>query len=138
MESKTNKNKGAGIHKHFKKMGFGIIVLALLTGLTIKLWHIELMPTQKAFFKVFVMNGFILGLLFVALAKEKIEDEMIAQMRLKAMSQTFIWAVLYVIIRPFMDLVFRDPVQDLMGQELVLAMLLGYLLNYYSQKFSNK
>jgi hypothetical protein len=138
MESKTNKNKGAGIHKHFKKMGIGIIVLALLTGLTIKVWHIELMPTQKAFFKVFSMNGFILGLMFVALAKEKIEDEMIAQMRLKAMSQTFIWAVLYVIIRPFMDLVFRDPLQDLMGQELVLAMLFGYLLNYYSQKFSNK
>jgi hypothetical protein len=74
----------------------------------------------------------------VALAKEKVEDEMIAQMRLKAMSQTFIWAVLYVIIRPFMDLVFRDPVQDLMGQELVLAMLLGYLLNFHIQKFSNK
>ena len=138
MESKTNKNKGAGIHKHFKKMGIGIIVLALLTGLIIKLSHIELMPKQKAFFKVFVMNGFILGLLFVALAKGKIEDEMIAQMRLKAMSQTFIWAVLYVIIRLFMDLVFRDPVQDLMGQELVLAMLFGYLLNYYSQKFNNK
>jgi hypothetical protein len=137
MESKTN-NKGAGIHKHFKKMGIVIILIALLTGLSIKLLHIELMPTQKAFFKVFVMNGFILGLLFVALAKEKIEDEMIAQMRLKAMSQTFIWAVLYVIIRPFMDLVFRDPLQDLMGQELVLAMLFGYLLNYYSQKFSNK
>jgi hypothetical protein len=138
MENKTNKNKGAGIHKHFKKMGIGIILLAILTGLSIKLLHIELMPTQKAFFKVFVMNGFILGLLFVALAKEKVEDEMIAQMRLKAMSQTFIWAVLYVVIRPFMDLVFRDPVQDLMGQELVLAMLLGYLLNYYIQKFSNK
>ena len=138
MESKTNNNKGTRIHKHFKKMGIGIIVLALLTGLIIKLSHIELMPTQKAFFKAFTMNGFILGLLFVALAKEKIEDEMIAQMRLKAMSQTFIWAVLYVIIRPFMDLVFRDPVQDLMGQELVLAMLFGYLLNYYSQKFSNK
>lgn len=97
-----------------------------------------MMPTQKAFFKVFTLNGFILGLLFVALAKEKVEDEMIAQMRLKAMSQTFIWAVLYVIVMPFMDLVFRDPVQDLMGQQLVLAMLFGYLLNYYSQKFSNK
>jgi hypothetical protein len=138
MESKTNKNKGAGIHKHFKKMGIGIILIALLTGLSIKLWHIEMMPTQKAFFKAFTMNGFILGLLFVAFAKEKIEDEMIAQMRLKAMSQTFIWAVLYVIIRPFMDLVFRDPVQDLKGQELVLAMLLGYLLNFHIQKFSNK
>ena len=138
MGSQTNKNKGTRIHKHFKKMGIGIIVMALLAGLIIKLSHIELMPPQKAFFKVFVMNGFILGLLFVALAKEKVEDEMIAQMRLKAMSQTFIWAVLYVIIRPFMDLVFRDPVKDLMGQELVLAMLFGYLLNYYIQKFSNK
>ena len=119
-------------------MGIGIIVLALLTGLIIKLLHIELSPTQKAFFKVFTMNGFILGLLFVALAKEKVEDEMIAQMRLKAMSQTFIWAVLYVIILPFVDLVFRDPVQNLTGQQLVLAMLFVYLLNYHSQKFSNR
>jgi len=138
MESKTNKNKGAGIHKHFKKMGIGIILIALLTGLSIKLWHIELMPTQKAFFKAFTMNGFILGLLFVALAKEKIEDEMIAQMRLKAMAQTFITAVIYVIVKPFMDLAFRDPIEDVTGQFVVLFMLLGYLLNYYSQKFSNK
>jgi len=138
MESKTNKNKSAGIHKHFKKMGIGIIVLALLTGLTIKLLHIEMLPTQKAFFKAFTMNGFILGLLFVALAKEKIEDEMIAQMRLKAMSQTFITAVLYVIVRPFMDLVFRDPIQDVTGQFLVIFMLLGYLLNFHGQKFRNR
>lgn len=138
MENKTNNNKGTRIHKHFKKMGIGIILIAIITGLSIKLLHIEMMPTQKAFFKVFTMNGFILGLLFVALAKEKVEDEMIAQMRLKAMSQTFIWAVLYVIILPFVDLVFRDPVQNLTGQQLVLAMLFVYLLNYHSQKFSNK
>jgi hypothetical protein len=138
MESKINKNKGAGIHKHFKKMGIGIILMALLTGLTIKLLHIEMMPTQKVFFKVFSMNGFILGLLFVALAKERIEDEMIAQMRLKAMSQTFITAVLYVIVRPFMDLVFRDPIQDVTGQFLVIFMLLGYLLNFHGQKFRNR
>jgi hypothetical protein len=138
MESKANKNKGSGIHKHFKKMGIGIILIALLTGLSIKLWHIEMMPTQKAFFKAFTMNGFILGLLFVALAKEKIEDEMIAQMRLKAMSQTFITAVLYVIVRPFMDLVLRDPIQDITGQFVVIFMLLGYLLNFHSQKFKNR
>jgi len=138
MESKTNNNKGKRIHKHFKKMGIGIIALALLTGLTIKGWHIELMPTQKAFFKAFTMNGFILGLLFVALAKERIEDEMIAQMRLKAMSQTFITAVFYVIVKPFMDLVFRDPIEDVTGQFVVIFMLLGYLLNFHSQKFSNK
>ena len=138
MESKTNKKKGAGIHKHFKKMGIGIIVLALLTGLIIKLLHIEMMPTQKAFFKVFTLNGFILGLLFVALAKEKVEDEMIAQMRLKAMSQTFITAVIYVIVKPFMDLVFRDPIKDVTGQFVVIFMLLGYLLNFHRQKFSNK
>ena len=138
MESKTNNNKGARIHKHFKKMGIGIIVLVILTGLIIKLLHIEMVPTQKAFFKVFIMNGFILGLLFVALAKEKVEDEMIAQMRLKAMSQTFITAVFYVIVKPFVDLVFRDPKQDITGQFLVIFMLLGYLLNYHSQKFSNR
>jgi hypothetical protein len=119
-------------------MGIGIILIALLTGLSIKLMHIEIMPTHKAFFKVFTLNGFILGLLFVALAKEKVEDEMIAQMRSKAMSQTFIWAVLYVILTPFVDLIFKDPIQNLTGQQVVIAMLFGYLLNYYSQKFSNK
>lgn len=138
MESKTNKYKGLRIHKHFKKMGIGIILIALITGLSIKLLHIEMMPTQKAFFKVFTLNGFILGLLFVALAKEKVEDEMIAQMRLKAMSQTFITAVFYVIVKPFVDLVFRDPIQDITGQFIVIFMLLGYLLNYHSQKFINK
>lgn len=138
MESKTNNNKGLRIHKHFKKMGIGIILIALITGLSIKLLKIEMMPTQKAFFKVFTMNGFIMDLLFVALAKEKVEDEMIAQMRLKAISQTFITAVFYVIVKPFVDLVFRDPIQDITGQFMVIFMLLGYLLNYHSQKFSNR
>jgi hypothetical protein len=138
MESKTNKNNASRIHKHFKKIGIGFILLAFLTALMFKLLHIEMMQTQKAFFKAFTMNGFILGLLFVALAKEKIEDEMIAQMRLKAMSQTFITAVLYVIVRPFMDLVFRDPIQDVTGQFLVIFMLLGYLLNFHGQKFRNR
>lgn len=54
--------------------------------------------------------------------------------RLKAMAWAFSWAVLYVIIKPIVDLLFKDPIQDLTGQHVVMSMLLVYLIIYYLQK----
>jgi hypothetical protein len=59
---------------------------------------------------------------------------MAVALRLKAMASTFIWAVLYVIIKPFIDIIFKEPVADLKSQELVLSMLFVYMLMYYAQK----
>jgi hypothetical protein len=59
---------------------------------------------------------------------------MTVAIRLKAMAFAFSWSVLYVIVQPLVEVVFKDPVQDSTGQQVVLSMLFVYLIIYYLQK----
>ena len=97
--------------------------------------NIEMAHLQKELFRVFTLNAFILGLLFVAWSKDKVEDEMTVAIRLKAMAWAFGWAVLDVIVKPIVDFLFKDPIQDSTGQQVVMSMLFVYLIMYYLQKF---
>jgi hypothetical protein len=134
--SKKPKSKDeAGLLPHyFKKVGITVMLLAFVAAVVVKTLNIQVTAGNKEVFRLLIMNGFILGLLFVAWAKDKIEDEMTVAIRLKAMGWSFIWAVLFVIIKPFVHILFKDPVSDLKSQELVLSMLLVYMLMYYAQK----
>lgn len=118
----------------YKKVGIAVMLLAFVPAIVIKVINFPLSPSNKEVVRLFTMNAFILGLLFIAWAKDKVEDELTVQIRLKAMSWAFLWAVLFVVIKPFVDILFRDPVADQKSQELVLSMLLVYLLMYYFQK----
>lgn len=98
--------------------------------------HLELLPTQKELFRTLMLSGINLGLLFISLSRDKVEDEMTISIRLKAMAWSFTWAVFYVIIAPFMDLLFKDPIGVLAGQQVVMSMLFVYMIMYYLQKKS--
>lgn len=134
MESKRNKNEAVLLPKYFKKIGLVVMILAFVPAVVVKSMNIEMVQSQKELFRVFTLNAFILGLLFVAWSKDKVEDEMTVAIRLKAMAWAFSWAVLYVIIKPIVDLLFKDPIQDLTGQQVVMSMLFVYLIMYYIQK----
>ena len=134
MESKRNKKEVVLLPKHFKKIGLGVMILAFVPAVVVKSMNIEMMHSQKVLFRIFTFNAFILGLLFVAWSKDKVEDEMTVAIRLKAMAWTFGWAVLYVIVKPIVDLLFKDPIQDVTGQQVVMSMLFVYLIMYYLQK----
>ena len=123
MESKRNKNEVALLPKHFKKIGLIVMILAFVPAVVVKSMNVEMVQSQKELFRIFTLNAFILGLLFVAWSKDKVEDEMTVAIRLKAMAWTFGWAVLYVIVKPIVDLLFKDPIQDLTGQQVVMSML---------------
>jgi hypothetical protein len=118
----------------YKKVGIAVMLLAFVPAVIIKVINLQLIPSNKEVLRLFTMNAFILGLLFIAWAKDRVEDELTVQIRLKAMSWAFLWAVLFVVIKPFVDMLFRDPVADQKSQELVLSMLLVYLMMYYFQK----
>jgi hypothetical protein len=134
METRKNRNEVGLLPNHFKKVGLAIMLLAFVPAVIVKVANISIAPAHKEIFRLLTMNAFILGLLFIAWSKDKVEDEMTVAIRLKAMGLSFMWAVLYVIVKPFVDMLFNDPVVDLKSQELVLSMLLGYLLLYYIQK----
>lgn len=134
MENKQNKTKAILLPIYFKKIGLAVMIAAVVPAIIIKSMQVEMLQSQKDLFRIFTLNAFILGLLFVALAKDKIEDEMTVAIRLKAMAFAFSWSVLYVIVQPFVEVVFKDPVQDSTGQQVVLSMLFVYLIIYYLQK----
>ena len=126
---------GAGLlPNYFNKIGIVVMVLTVLPGVLVKLKAIEMAPAQKDTLKLLTMNFFILGLLLVAWAKDKLENQTTMTCRLKALSLTFIWAALYAIGKPLTDLLFNDSIADLSAQELVLGMLVSYLFFYLIQK----
>lgn len=135
MESKRSQKEVVLLPKYFKKIGLIVMIFAFVPILVYRSSDIEMLPSQKELLMIFVLNAFILGLLFVAWSKDKIEDEMTFAIRMKSMAWTFSWAVFYVIVKPFIDLFFEDPIQDLTGQEVVMSMLFVYLIMYYLQKF---
>jgi hypothetical protein len=130
----NTKNEIGLLPNYFKKIGIVIIILAFASMIVIKAMNIETDQARKEIFKIFAMNFVILGLLFVAWAKDKIEDEMTVYVRLKSMAFTFSWAVLYVIIKPLIDLILQGSIGDLSSQQLVMTMLSVYLVMYFFKK----
>ncbi len=134
MRENQKKNK-TGLFPHiFKKIGIAVMILALIPAIILKAMSFEVAQTQKELFRHVTMNVFILGLLFVAWAKDKIEDEMTIALRLKSMGFAFIWAVLFVVLKPLTDIIFKNPIGQENAQGLVLSMLFVYLMLYYVQK----
>lgn len=141
MESKfyTVKKRKAGgetglLPFYWKKIGLAVMVLAFVPAIIVKVLHLDIAQANKELFRLLTMNAFILGLLLVAWAKDRMEDEMTIAIRLKAMGWAFIWAILLVIIKPLVDLLLKDRIADMKSQELVVSMLFVYLLMYYLQK----
>lgn len=135
-ESKTHKQGLGLLPGNFKKIGLTLILLAFGLGIVGKLMHLDWIATQKELFRTLMLSGINLGLLLIALSSDKMEDEMTIAIRLKAMAWSFTWAVLYVIIAPFLDLLFKDPIGVLTGQQVVMSMLFVYMIMYYLQKKS--
>lgn len=133
-ERGKTKNSYGLLPNYFRKIGLAIMLLALFSVIIFKLTGLEISAEQKPLIRLLTMNIFILGLLFIAWCRDKVEDEMTVSLRLKSMSLSFIWAVLYVILRPFTDIIFKDPIKDLKAQELVFSMLFFYLVIYFIQK----
>ncbi len=136
MQCKRSKKEPGLLPLYFKKIGLLVMILAFIPAIIVKSVNVELVQTQKEIFRILTLNAFILGLLFVAWSRDKVEDEMTVSIRLKAMSWTFSWAVLYFIITPFIALLFKDLIVRLTGQLVVMSMLFVYLTIYYLQKLS--
>jgi hypothetical protein len=134
MREKQKKNKTGLLPNYFKKVGIAVLALAFIPAITIKAIDINLTEAQKELLRLMSINVFILGLLFVAWAKDKIEDEMTIALRLKSMGFAFIWAILFVVLKPLTDALFKNPLGKESAQGLVISMLFFYLMVYYFQK----
>lgn len=134
MEKLKNKNKEILLPNYFKKVGIAVMLLTFVLIVIFKTINIKLNPANKELLKLITLNGFILGLLFIAWAKDRVEDEMTISIRLRSMGFSFLSAVLFVIINPFVEMLFKAPISNLTSQNLVLNMLFVYLFMYFFQK----
>jgi hypothetical protein len=133
MESKSTKPKQFLLPVYFRKIGFFIIPLAVIIPIIVlKIMDIEPTHTVKNILRVCCLDIAILGLLFISLSKEKIEDEMTIY-QLKSMAFAFMWVTTYVILEPLFYLLV-DERHKISGQRVVISMLLVYLLMFYYQK----
>jgi uncharacterized membrane protein YvlD (DUF360 family) len=137
MEKRTKIAAGL-LPNYFRKAGIAVIVLAFVPLVIARAANITLSPSSNEVFRLLSMNAFILGLLFIAWARDKVEDELTIAIRQHSMLVAFIWGVLNVIIKPFIDMLVKDPVTDLKAQELISSMLLIYLVLYFVQKKTRK
>jgi hypothetical protein len=128
------RNKLGLLPNYFKKIGIVVMILAFLPAVLIKATGIEIFQMQKESLKLLTMNSFILGLLFFAWSKDRIENNRTIALRLKSIAFAFIWTILVVLIEPLTDLLFSDQFADLTPRGLVFSMLLVYLFLYFLQR----
>ena len=119
---------------YYKKAGLIIILLPFIITLLIKLLNAAFLHSHKEIILIIVPSICILGLLIIALARDKFEDEMTILLRLKAMAFTFIAAVIYVITEPLLDWLWGDAVNLLSSRHLVVTMLISYILFFFFLK----
>ncbi|MFL5787940.1 MAG: hypothetical protein ACJ748_07800 [Flavisolibacter sp.] len=80
------------------------------------------------------MNFFILGMLLIAWAKNKVEDEFTIALRIKSMILAFILGIFGVVLKPLSDLLLGLKIADMSAQDMAFSMLIIYFVFYYLQK----
>ncbi len=116
----------------FNKVALGILILSILFA---TLAILSIINIDMAVMKTIVATGILVSLLIFALTKDKVEDELLLRIRLKAFAGSFIFGVLYVLIDPFINLLFdHDFSSDLGLTRILITMFLFYFMSFYSMK----
>ncbi|MEJ7913041.1 MAG: hypothetical protein WKF70_07795 [Chitinophagaceae bacterium] len=131
----SGSKKLALLPNYFKTVGIIIIILSFVAPvIMINLIDIEIFQTQKELVKYVLMNFVILGLVLIALASEKVEDDFTNSIRVKSGIFSFLSMIAYVILKPVNDFFLKSPDLDYDAQDLVLVMLFVYLILFLIQK----
>jgi hypothetical protein len=111
---------------YFRIIGIVIIGLAVVVRIFFPSFHF-----QNDSSRIINTSILILGLLFVAISKDKVEDEMVELLRLKTMAYAFSFGVIYVVISPILYLISGLPVKDFEAQHLIFIVLTNYIIIYF-------
>jgi hypothetical protein len=133
-ETQLQKIVNFGLPNHFKKIGIAIALVSFLGIIILKITGVELSETIK-----FISKRLLLvGLLVIALAREKVEDEMIHSLRVKAFTGAFIGGVVYTLVFPAIvygaKLIFDKEnilLTDVGDFQILWFMLFMYLVFFY-------
>jgi len=123
----NNNNRPLKLLPHsFKMIGGILAALGIAAAVFFKYYPPASVPRESL--KIILLNIMILGLLLSAIARDKVEDEMSLYLRAQAMVFAFLWGVIRVVVAPFIDMMFHDPIKVPGAQEVVLSMLLVFIV----------
>jgi len=110
-----------------KPLAYGLLILSVLLAV---LAVLKVVSFEAEVLKAIVKSGILIGLLLLALAKNKIEDELTLHIRVKAFAFAFIFGVVSVIAKPFVNLAFDGEFlyEDMGAMELLISMFVVYFL----------
>lgn len=85
--------------KHrYKGVGVVVFLAAILMMVCLKF-----IDGEPLWIKFVLRNGLIIGLLLISISKEKVEDEMIATVRMQSYAMAFVVGVIYAILQPLIN-----------------------------------
>lgn len=117
---------------YVKKIGFGLLLISVLL---LTAYLLKVLPIEKTFSGLLIKNSILTGLLLLALSKDKIEDELTLKLRVQSFAISFIYAVLFIITHPLIQLLFKPVNLDYQGEfPLVLSMFSFYFISFYMAK----
>jgi len=132
--TKSISNIARLLPNYFKKIGIGIIIATLGAAFAIK----YLVPNPDAETKLLLKTLFFsllnISLFMISMSKDKLEDERSMLMRMQAMLFTILFAVIYLFIKPIIDIAFGEPISELSANGLMLLILIEYIVFYRVQK----
>lgn len=111
---------------YFKKIGLGIILLVILCALYCIKYREQVSEQYTNILATVFIDFIIIGLLLFALARERIDDELLMLIRLQSMAYAFIFSVLYVVIPPLLGYIISNHIVDMKGLHLILMTLVVY------------
>ncbi len=116
----------------FKKLIYAAFGLIVLVGV---LSIVQVLPFDKGLVKTLLQSVLLIIFLLFALTEDKVEDELISKIRLKAFAASFIFGVATLVIDPIINLIFDgDFYSDKSSNELLTSMFLFYFLMFYFMK----
>lgn len=124
--------KNFQISHRYKKYGIGLFIISIVTLLLNK-FFIEI-PEVRMIAKY----GMLIGLLIVSISKEKIEDELVTQIRMQSYSLTFIIGVAFTLFASLFENIIETlfsinptPENDNMVYYSVVWMLVCIQVSYF-------
>ncbi|PRZ26369.1 hypothetical protein [Flavobacterium granuli] len=99
---KIEKITGYQLPNKFKIIGLVLFVISFISIASIS-FYLEKMKYNDFLVRL-AETGMILGLLIISISKEKIEDELIAKIRMQSYNYAVIGTVLIYLIMPFINL----------------------------------
>jgi hypothetical protein len=127
----VEKLKRFQLPNYFKKIGLALLLFSLLAAFLNKYLF------EQEELRIVFRYSMLLGLLFISVSKEKLEDELVRQLRLQSYSLAFVLGVLYSIATPFIGygidrlLGSEEAVVKELGDFTVLWMLLIFQVVYF-------